>query len=166
MVVDFEAEMPIGTRTCCDLPGKTGKVSHQWLENDVPEFTAERARLQAGNLDAKLSRRHHLDAVAQIGSLMKRAAKGQLPVGVDHTFPCRVIRRVPYLLELRPALSSPRIFRLYYAEPRVIKGSLLPLVLSTKQGSSDNVEQNQSIEEAKVRSRIWTLQKAMRGNND
>lgn len=163
MVVDFEAVQPIGARTCCDLPSKSGSYRHTWLTQDVPEYAAEYAALQRGELDHRLDRRHHLDAVGQIASLMRRAARGQLPVGRDSTFPARVITIVPYLLELRPALSGSRVFRLYYAEPADVDDALLPLALSTKQASSDKVEQNQTIDDAKARSRSWTLYRKIGG---
>ena len=164
MVIEFDAVQPIGARTCCDLPGKTGKYSHEWLDQDVPEYVQEFEELLSGKSHASLSRRHHLDALGQIRSLKRRAGKGQLRVGKDRSFPARVIRIVPYLLELRPALSAPRVFRLYYAEPKEPDGALLPLVLSTKPASSDNSEQNASIEDAKARSRTWTMYKVIGGS--
>ena len=169
MVLHFDAVTPIGARTCCDLPAKSGKHSHEWLDTDVPEFAAEHAALQRGDLDQRLKRSEHLDAVAAIQSLMKRAAKGQLAVGRDGTFSARVIVRVPYLLELRPALTGrgtqSRVFRLNYAEPAARDNVLLPLVLSTKPASSDNVEQNQAIDDARARSRVWTLFKVTGGGS-
>lgn len=76
-----------------------------------------------------------------------------------------MLKIVPYLLELRPAATSMRVFRLYYVEPEQQEGALLPLVLSTKKASSDTVEQNAAIEEAKVRGRKWTLYKMMKGES-
>lgn len=157
VVVEFKAVQPIGARTCCDLPRKAGGFAHVWLDSEVPQYEAEFAALEAGELDVELKRRHHLDALAQVRSLRNRAAKGQLRVGRNETFPARVIQIVPYLLELRPAATAHRVFRLYYAEPETVDGALLPLVLSTKQGSSETFEQNRSIQEAKVRSRTWAL---------
>lgn len=166
MVVDFEAVQPIGARTCCDLKTKSGSHKNVWLDGDVPEYVQESSALQQGNLDTRVSRRFHLDTVAQLGSLMGRAAKGQLPVGRDNTFPARVMTILPYLLELRPALTkASRVFRLYYAEPVAVENGLLPLVLSSKPASSDNVEQNRSIEDAKARSRTWVLYKVIGGQS-
>jgi hypothetical protein len=160
-VFEFEAEQPVGVRSCCDLPMKTGDHQHEWLMTEVDAFVDEYERLQKGELEPRLSRRHHLDAVAQFRSLMGRAAKGQLPVGEDGTMRARRIYRVPYLIELRPAFSGrgsqPRLFRLYYAEPLIVPRSLLPLVLSTKPASDDNAEQNLSIDDAQARSRTWTM---------
>lgn len=68
---------------------------------------------------------------------------------------------LPYLLELRPALTGRRLFRLYYAEPKGVEGALLPLALSTKKASSETVEQNASIDDAKMRSRRWTFERAI-----
>jgi hypothetical protein len=110
-----------------------------------------------------------LDALGKLASLKRRAARGQLRVGRTASFPARVLTIVPYLLELRPGLSSgptqPRVFRLYYAEPKAVDGALLPLVLSTKPASDDNSEQNQSILDAKARSRVWTLYNVIGGKS-
>ena len=162
---EFNPVKPVGHRTCCDLPHKTGTVQHSWLDTDVADYVTEEQALRAGNLSPKLTRQQHLDALAVFTSLKGRAARGQLPIGDDKVSPAKIMRRVAYVIELRPLLSKkgarpPRLFRLYYAEPASVQDALLPLVLSTKpDGGDPNGEQNASIDDAQARSRVWELYK-------
>lgn len=167
-VYHFDALIPVGSRTTCDLPGKSGSFQHSWLDTDVPEYMTEERNLRSGNLEPRLNRQQHLDALGVFQSLKRRAAKGQLPIGTTPDSPAKVMQSLSYLIELRPKLSMgarpPRLFRLYYAEPANVQDALLPLVLSTKPNGPDlQQEQNASIDDAKARSRVWELTKAMKG---
>lgn len=161
-MLDVEVVLPIGARTYADLPEKSGTVTNVWLDSAVAEHAEEDRRLKSGTLDPRVSRALHRDILGTLTSLKRRAAVGQLLVGHDETFPVRVVKRVTYLLEMRPMWSqgtrAPRHFRLYYVEPAGLEGSLLPLVLSTKPVSGDpKREQDASIDEAKLRSRHWNF---------
>lgn len=164
---DFDAVQPTGARTCCAVSRKES-ASHAWLDSEVAEFAEEYNGLLQGNLEPRLSRREHLDALGVFTSLRRQAAQGKLRVGPDRTFRARTLsNRGPYLIELRPKLSAgtppPRLFRLYYAEPAVIDGALLPLVLRTKPtGGDPDKEQDAAIDDANARSRSWALYRAMK----
>jgi len=167
-ILEFDAVKPIGSRTSADLPLRRGGVQHTWLESDIKEYAVEVAALKRGDLEPKLSKREHLDALGIFQSMKNKAARGQLEVGTRAPADAKVMKRLSYLIELVPRLSRgrrpPRLFRLYYAEPAIVQGALLPLVLSTKPNSDDpDKEQNASIDDAKVRSRVWTLSKVMKG---
>lgn len=159
-VNEFRAVAPIGTRSSGDAARRTGSTLNRWLDNDVPEHVAEYMQLTTGNLDPRLTKAQHKDALGILSSLKGRAARGQLPIGNDSDSPAKVMKRVGYVIELRPKLSRgptpPRLFRLYYAEPEVVRNALLPLVLSTKPNDDDpDGEQNQSIDAAATRSIRW-----------
>jgi hypothetical protein len=140
-------------------------VAHTWLDDEVADFVVEYDALKSGQLDPAVTKRVHLDMLGVVNSMRNKAARGQLEVGADNTFPVRVMSSVYYVLEMRPKLAGgprpPRLFRLYYAEPAEPEGALLPLVLSTKPNGVDaHQEQNASIAEAKTRSRVWQFTKA------
>lgn len=136
-------------------------AAHVWLDDAIGDFKSEVSRAETGNLDPKLSKAEHKDAIGVLHSLKTKAKRGHLKVGFGPEFQARLIRRVSYLIELRPRFSNghppPRLFRLYYAEPRTVDGALLPLVLATKPNSGESEEQNKSIDDAKARSRVWSL---------
>lgn len=163
-MINFEPVVPIGSRTCCNLSGKPKTQNHIWLDDQVAEHADELAAAKSGRLDHLLTRAQHMDAVGVLESLKRKASQGELKVGSGPEYRARRIRRVDYLLELRPKFGKgkppPRLLRLYYAEPKQVEGSLLPLVLATKENSADTDEQNKSLDDAKVRSRRWTM---MRG---
>lgn len=159
---DFLAVQPIGARTSADFPRKAGGVTNIWLDKDVNEYVTENAALQSGNLDPKMTKRQHLDALGIFNSLIKSAERGQLEVGYDNRVNARIMTTVAYVIELKPKMTlgprPPRLFRLYYSEPASIEAALLPLVLSTKPNGSDPAqEQNASVQDAMARSRTWTL---------
>lgn len=162
-MISFTAVLPIGSRTCCNVNKSNLSLAHVWLNDDVEEHVSEVRSARAGALDSDLTKAQHKDALGALESLKKKAQRGQLEVGDGPEFLARRIRRVGYLLELRPKFGRgkppPRLFRLYYAEPKQVAGSLLPLALATKPNSSDDAEQNKSIDSAKGRSRLWALKK-------
>lgn len=106
-----------------------------------------------------------MDAVGVLESLKRRASRGELEVGYGPEYHVRKMRRVDYVLELRPKFGKgkppPRLLRLYYAEPKKVDGSLLPLLLATKANSASTAEQNQSLDDAKARSRYWTIKRGL-----
>lgn len=166
--IAFVPVEPIGHRTCCDVQAKTHSVQHEWLDHAVPEYVMEESELQMGLLDPIPTMQQHLDALGQFDSLKRRAANGQLRVGTVSPTPAKVMKRVPYVIELIPLLTGrgprPRLFRLYYAEPASVQGALLPLVLSTKPNSDDpDGEQDKSIDEAGHRSTTWETANSSKG---
>ncbi|MCW2287052.1 hypothetical protein [Leucobacter luti] len=163
-MIDFESTFPVGKRTCCDVSRKSGAVANIWLEEDVAHYVDELARAKQGILDADLTPGQHLDALGALDRLKAKAVKGQVEVGKTPDFLARQLTLGGgYILELRPRLGSrsippPRLFRLYYVEPARIEMALLPLCIGTKpRGEDIHSEQNESIDIAKGRSRLWQL---------
>lgn len=165
-MIEFEPVRPTGHRSYSALkPGST-PAANVWLDDDVEKFKAEFDAMHRGELDRTLSRPQHLDAIGVLRSLRRKAERGQLRVGDDNTFPARRLKRVDFLLELRPALGTgnpaPRLFRLYYAEPNTVPDALLPLAVATKpRGKDVDEEQDDAIDEAEARSKTWTFYRAM-----
>lgn len=159
--MNFEPVVPIGSRTCCNLGGRPKSPHHVWLNDEVVEHASEFQSAKIGELDRSLTRAQHVDAVGVLESLKRRASQGELEVGDGPAYRVRKMHRVDYVLELRPKFGKgkppPRLLRLYYAEPKQVDGSLLPLVLATKENSANTAEQNQSLDDAKARSRYWTI---------
>lgn len=163
-VIEFVPVMPIGARSGSRL-SSSGAANHAWLDKDVPQYVQEEQDLVGNVLHPGLTRRQHRDALSQLRMLKKRAASGQLRIGHDASYPARHLARCPYIIELRPKLQggATRVVRLYYAEPDNVESMLLPLVLDTKPtGGNGSGVQNASIDEAKNRSRVWTLLLQMR----
>lgn len=160
-MIDLEVAQPIGARTCCNANRRQMDAGHIWLDDAVEGYTVEYQNALRGNLDPKLTRAEHKDAMGVLESLRRKASRGHIEVGSGPEFSARIIQSVSFLLELRPKFSRgappPRLFRLYYAEPRSIEGVLLPLVLATKENSSRRDEQNASIIDAMARGRTWQL---------
>lgn len=160
----FDPEVPVGFRSSCDYAKRKGDVLNRWLDNDVPEHYAENMRLHTGDIHPALTKAQHKDALGVLARLKGQAARGQLEIGVESKSAAKIIKRVGYIIELRPRMSRgtvpPRLFRLYFAEPARRARSLLPLKLDTKPSDGDpNGEQNASIDEAAARSDRWQRDK-------
>jgi hypothetical protein len=165
-MIDFDAVRPTGQRSYSALKPGSSPANNVWMDDEVEKFKAELDAMHRGKLDTTLTRPQHLDAIGALRVLRRTAARGQLKVGDDNTYPARRIKRVNYLLELRPALGRgtppPRLFRLYYAEPNMVPDGLLPLALATKpRGKDIDDEQDDAIDEAEGRSKTWALYRAM-----
>lgn len=169
-MIDFDAVRPTGHRSYSALRHGATPAENVWLDDEVAKFKMELDSMERGELDRSLSRPQHLDAIGAFRSLRRKAARGQLEVGDNNSYPARRIKRVDYLLELRPALGTgtppPRLFRLYYAEPNSVPDALLPLAVATKpRGKDVDEEQDEAIDEAEARSKSWTFYKAMEESN-
>ncbi|MBF4578909.1 hypothetical protein [Frigoribacterium sp. VKM Ac-2530] len=158
----FDFAAPVGVRTSRNVGRISADTPHEWLNEDISSYVEEENDLRSNRLHPAMTRPQHLDALAKVESLKRRAANGQLTVGYEATHLARQMRRCDYIIELRPGMQrdAERVVRLYYAEPEARANTLLPLLLDTKPSGGDpGGEQNDSIDLAESRSQTWTLMK-------